>query len=149
MGKTTLLPLDITHLAVITDEVLDLMLHGPNRNSENGEEKKLIPSEKRHIFIDLLRYFRDRYRKNHNLDGPLHDPLAVAVVLDTEGVENMGFEFPGEERFAVEVMLEGEEVGRTVVRRLPEGEMGVRIPRGLDVQRFGGVLEQALAWEMD
>ncbi|PWY93541.1 nucleoside hydrolase [Aspergillus sclerotioniger CBS 115572] len=142
VGKITLLPLDITHMAMVTDEVLDLMLHGPDGNVKG---KRDVPSERRRIFTDLLRWFRAGYKKAQNIDGPLHDPLAVAVILHTEGVEDIGFEFLGEERFEVELVLEGEQVGRTVVRRLPDGEMGVRIPRVLDVQSFWRVLERAVA----
>jgi uridine nucleosidase len=56
------------------------------------------------------------------------------------------------ERFDVKVVTDGThadallgaETGRTVARLLPEGEEGVKIPRGLDVKRFWCVLEECL-----
>ncbi|THW03213.1 Inosine/uridine-preferring nucleoside hydrolase, partial [Aureobasidium pullulans] len=138
--KTTLIPLDVTHLVMIEEEVIELMLHGPSMKP--GSVK---PSESRKIFTDLLKFFRGEYRKIHNLDGPLHDPIAVAVILDEEGVEKVGFNYGDNERFSIDLVLEGEQVGRTVATKLPAGAQGVKIPRGLDVKEFWRVLERALA----
>ncbi|KAL3471358.1 Inosine/uridine-preferring nucleoside hydrolase domain-containing protein [Aspergillus californicus] len=138
--KTTLLPLDVTHLALIEDYVIDLMLNGPP-----GIGTTTAPSKTRVIFTDLLKFFRAVYRKAQNLDGPLHDPLAVAAILDQEGVEDIGFDYRDGERFAIEFVLEGEQVGRTIATPLPPGSEGVRIPRGLNVPEFWRVVERALA----
>ena len=96
---------------------------------------------------------------------PLHDPLAVAVALAGTEHEIEFYDFdPKEkdaaaggarrrERFAVKVVTEGTledafagapgaQTGRTVVRRLEDGEEGVRIPRGLDLRRFWTVIEE-------
>lgn len=90
---------------------------------------------------------------------PLHDPLAVAAVLTGAGDE---YEIPFydanpetgvRERYAVTVVTDGTleeaqaglaETGRTVVRLLPPGEEGVRIPRGLDIPKFWNVLEECM-----
>jgi uridine nucleosidase len=83
----------------------------------------------------------------------------VAVILDgipeheipfydyVEGQEGR------QERYEVSVVTQGThedavkgetQTGRTVVKMLDKGERGVRIPRGLDVQRFWGTLEECL-----
>lgn len=60
---------------------------------------------------------------------------------------------PVRERYEVVVDTDGtheeahaglKETGRTVVRLLPPGEEGVRIPRGLDIPKFWTVLEDCL-----
>ncbi|KAK4865124.1 hypothetical protein LT330_001747 [Penicillium expansum] len=137
-AKTTLLPLDVTHLVLVTEEVLNLMSHGPL------ERKISEPSKMRVIFTDLLKWFRREYKKTQNLDGPLHDPTTVAVILDSEGVENIGFDYRDEERFEIDLVLEGEQIGRSIAKKLPPGSEGVRIPRGLNVPEFWRVLEHAL-----
>ncbi|KAJ5505601.1 Inosine/uridine-preferring nucleoside hydrolase [Penicillium expansum] len=137
--KTTLIPLDVTHLVLIKEEVLDLMKNGPPGQKTNTEAKT------RKIFTDLLKFFRGEYQRIHNLDGPLHDPIAVAVILEDEGVEKIDFDYNGGERFSIDLVLEGEQIGRTVATKLPAGEQGVRIPRGLNVPEFWRVLEGALS----
>ena len=92
---------------------------------------------------------------------PLHDPLAVAVVLDDIGAEEMEFEGLGlgfgvgeeakkemkeEERYTVEVdVSNGEHVGRTMIRRRDENEGGMRIMGNVDVGRFWDVVEECIA----
>ena len=89
----------------------------------------------------------------------------MVVILDMLGIEPMGFRYRApvsrdenlvegsgktergedEERWVVEVVVEGKhsedvkergQLGRTVVRLVEKGQSGVRIPRGLDVERF-------------
>ncbi|KAM3066236.1 Uridine nucleosidase 1 [Clarireedia jacksonii] len=88
---------------------------------------------------------------------PLHDPLAVAVVLDgIVGEEIPFYDFKDDgkrERYEVNVVTEGShrdaqegaETGRTIVKLLPPGEEGVKIPRSLDIKRFWAILEDCLA----
>lgn len=89
---------------------------------------------------------------------PLHDPLAVAAVLTGAGKHEMPFYDAdpvtgSRERYEVTVVTDGtieeahaglKETGRTVVRLLPPGEEGVRIPRGLDIPKFWNVLEECM-----
>lgn len=130
--KTTMIPLDVTHFVLVEDSVLDLMLG----NEPHGQTRK--------IFTDLLRFYRDKYRRIHSIDGPLHDPVAIGAILQEEGLENIGFEYPDAERFSIDVITEGEQLGGTIARKLPTGSEGVKIPRGLDVSEFWRVLERAL-----
>jgi uridine nucleosidase len=79
---------------------------------------------------------------------PLHDPLAVAAAVHPDI-----FDDHGGERFKVEVVTEGVhsvnqsevgELGRTKVTKLPPGEGGCRIPRGVDLNAFWGLIESCL-----
>jgi uridine nucleosidase len=147
--KTTLIPLDVTHLVLATKNVQALLLDG-----KDGKQRTTL----RVMLVALLTFFAKTYAEVFGItEGPpLHDPLAVAAVLDgVAGVEIpfRDFEHKGErERYAVRVVTEGShedaqagaETGRTIVRLLPEGEEGVKIPRGLDISKFWSVLEDCL-----
>lgn len=158
--KTVLIPLDVTHQALATEEVLELLLFGKQGKAEC---KIVVPgrvgkSTLRIILFDLLTFFAKTYAEVFGMvEGPpVHDPLAVAVILDgISGVEIPFFDTIDEngkgrtERYEVEVVTEGtleeaqlgSQLGRTIVRLLPPGEEGVKIPRGLNVKRFWSVLE--------
>ena len=203
--KTTLVPLDLTHLVLATAEVQDLLLHGPRSEGADatGEGSKSSSTsttpEKttaattnasaqapvtasgseafssaalhgqgktklRTMLVQLLNFFADTYSKVFNITAgpPLHDPIAVAAVLtgtDAEipFVESAETETNGSgtggaaERFEVTVVTDGTtdealagktETGRTVVKLLPPGSEGVRIPRSLDIPLFWRVLEE-------
>lgn len=110
---------------------------------------------------DLLTFFAHTYASVFGITAgpPLHDPLAVAVLLSHLNPSNpsptLSFTShephqPAPELFTVTVTTVGKhsvleresgEVGRTVARKLPPGQVGVRIPRGVDVGAFWGVLE--------
>lgn len=89
---------------------------------------------------------------------PLHDPLAVAAVLAGAGEHEIPFYDADpvtgvRERYEVTVVTDGTieeahsglaETGRTVVRLLPPGQEGVRIPRGLDIPKFWNVVEDCI-----
>jgi len=143
--KTTLIPLDVTHLVLADKKIQKLLLTGKS----GKEEGKL-----REMLVELLMFFAKTYNDVFGIaEGPpLHDPLAVAAIL---GAEVPFYDFSKEgrmERFEVVIVTEGThedaangaQTGRTVVRLLPDGEEGVRIPRGLDVPRFWEVLEECL-----
>ena len=124
---------------MITEDVLDLMLYGPD-----PDRTKPITKPRR-IFADLLKFFRGEYRTVYHLDGPLHDPLAVAAILEDEMVESIGYDYNGGETFEIDLVVEGEQRGRTVAKKLPAGTPGLRIPRNLDVDKFWRVMEKALS----
>ena len=90
---------------------------------------------------------------------PLHDPLAVAAILTGTEHEIPFYDYDPKkpegadrrERFSVEVVTEGTledarergtQTGRTIVKLLPPGSEGVRIPRGLDIPLFWKVIEE-------
>lgn len=141
--KTTLIPLDVTHLVLATPEVQTLLLTG---NDGKGETRL------RRMLVELLTFFAATYDREFGISEgpPLHDPIAVAVLLDT--IEELKFDYNGGERYEVVVVTEGShedalsgaETGKTIAKLLPSGDEGVRIPRGLDIQRFWTVIEQCL-----
>jgi uridine nucleosidase len=92
------------------------------------------------------------------LGPPLHDPVAVAAALLGAGEHEIPFfdvdrrlriDSQNLERYKVTVVTEGSQeeamsgaqTGRTIVKLLPPGQEGVRIPRGLDIDRFWFELE--------
>lgn len=141
--KTTLIPLDVSHLVLATPSIQSLLLHSKTGNGE---------TTLRRLLVELLTFFADTYAEVFGIvEGPpLHDPVALAVVLDE--VERLAFDYRGGERYEVSVVTEGShadaqtgaETGKTVVKLLPAGQEGVRIPRGLDVARFWSVVEEGL-----
>jgi uridine nucleosidase len=151
--KIVLMPLDVTHLVLATKDVQSLLLNG-----KGGKSTTVL----RRMLVELLTFFANTYAEVFGItEGPpLHDPLAVAVILDgISEVEIPFYDFDvgsgvdgRRERYEVHVITEGSheeakagaETGRTVVRLLPEGEEGVKIPRGLDVAQFWHVLEDSL-----
>jgi len=79
---------------------------------------------------------------------PLHDPLAVVAAVHPEI-----FDDQGGERFKVDIVTEGVhsvnqsdvgQLGRTKVVPLPAGDGGCRIPRGVDLPKFWGLIEDCL-----
>ncbi|KAK5658803.1 hypothetical protein OQA88_1615 [Cercophora sp. LCS_1] len=160
-AKTTLIPLDVSHLVLATEDVRDLLLYGPGGQKE-GKGKTTL----RIMLVELLMFFAKTYSDVFGItEGPpLHDPLAVAAVLagvgeqheipfcdsDPEGkVNGTG----PRERFEVSVVTEGTyeeamagaKTGQLIVKKLPPGEEGVRIPRNLNIPLFWKVLEECVA----
>jgi uridine nucleosidase len=149
--KIIMIPLDVTHQVLATKEVQALLLEG-----KSGREKSTL----RTMLVELLTFFAHTYAEVFGIvEGPpLHDPLAVAVVLDgVAGAEIPFYDFEKgkkgrKERFKVDVVTDGThedallgaETGRTVVKLLAEGEEGVKIPRSLDTKRFWSILEECL-----
>lgn len=128
-----------------------------------------LPVPQPHTHSHTQQYNRDVFGI---IEGPpLHDPLAVAAVLtgtpweiafydyneneqaDGDEIDAVAAAYRQRERFAVKVITEGthddalhrgSQLGRTVATRLPPGEEGVRIPRGLDIERFWTVMEECV-----
>ena len=82
---------------------------------------------------DLLMFFAATYARmfDMTLGPPLHDPLAVAALMP----EEFGMEFEFEEG-SIEVVLHGEEIGRTIMRR-PEEMADANRHEGLEVLKDG------------
>lgn len=135
--KTTLIPLDVTHQAYATPKVQSMLLNGSHG-----------PTRLRTMFNELLMFFAHKYAEVFGLtEGPpLHDPLAVAVVLSNhpDPEVRIAFQDNGGERWDVDVVLEGEQIGRTVATKANTGE-GVMIPRALDLEKFWSTLESCMA----
>ncbi|KAI1504417.1 Inosine/uridine-preferring nucleoside hydrolase domain-containing protein [Biscogniauxia marginata] len=163
-AKTTLVPLDLTHLVLATAEVQDMLLHGADDGAAEEEKKKDPKKGKttlRTMLVELLNFFAETYRDVFGITAgpPLHDPLAVAAILTGTEHEIPFYDYdpsaagagtPRRERFEVRVVTEGTlsdalggaQTGRTVVKPLPPGSEGVRIPRGLDIPAFWRAVEE-------
>ncbi|KAI0195950.1 inosine-uridine preferring nucleoside hydrolase-domain-containing protein [Astrocystis sublimbata] len=167
--KSTLIPLDLTHLVLATKEVQDLLLTGTYTSTvaeaaeEVHDKEAKAKSTLRQMLVELLMFFAETYRDAFGIvEGPpLHDPLAVAAILAGTTHEIPFYDFdPKEtsgsskqERFEVRVVTEGTmedatdrgaQTGRTIARLLPPGEEGVRIPRGVDIKLFWKVIEECI-----
>ena len=118
------------------------------------------------MLLDLLTFFANTYSTVFGISAgpPLHDPLAVAVLLEAllgDGKRVSGamcFDDRGGERFAVRAVTDGThggdgegtvgaggkvgQVGRTVVEAI-EGQ-GVRIPRAVDLEWFWNEMLEAV-----
>ncbi|KAL3419092.1 inosine-uridine preferring nucleoside hydrolase [Phlyctema vagabunda] len=152
--KIALLPLDVTHLVLASKEVQSSLLYGKAGGSGKGISTLRI------MLVELLTFFANTYAEVFGItEGPpLHDPLAVAIILDgIAGAEIPFYDFKDgstrKERFQVKIATDGTheeaqagtaKTGQTVATLLEEGREGVKIPRGLDVKRFWKVIEDCL-----
>ena len=147
-AKTTLIPLDLTHQVLATRKLRQTLLTGTSftRSSDAAIDM-------RQMFQDLLSFFAHTYSEVYGLtEGPpLHDPIAVAVLLEAVMGPNMRFFDGGGERWHVNIVTDGlhsrneaerGQVGRTVVTKSDHG--GVRIPKSMHVQSFWDVIDRCL-----
>ncbi|KAK8125289.1 uncharacterized protein PG998_001048 [Apiospora kogelbergensis] len=143
-AKTTLIPLDLTHLVLATQDVNELLLYGPNAGVKEGRGK----TDLRVMLVELLNFFAGTYSTDPQsrdafgiVEGPpLHDPLAVAIALIGTDWEIPFYDFDpktaaGErrhERFHVKVetegsledALKGAKTGQTIATLLEPGAEG-------------------------
>lgn len=125
--RFTMVGLNVTHRALVTTAVRERLASTGTRTAAFGDE--------------LLEFF---CRTNDEVfgmpDGPLHDPVAVAVLADPGTVElvhtRLDIELAGTETAgATSVDLGG------MLRREPNAWVAT----GLDVDRFWGLVEQAVS----
>ncbi|KAF9895389.1 Uridine nucleosidase 1 [Aspergillus nanangensis] len=144
-SKTTLITLDLTHQVLASPTVQSRILHGSG-------DPSVPPTVLRQMLFELLTFFATTYETVFGISSgpPLHDPLAVAVVLSTLNPtfakqhhdQTLKFDDRNGERFAVDVVTDGLHgteleltgaLGRSVVAPAPQG---VTIPRGVDLEAF-------------
>jgi pyrimidine-specific ribonucleoside hydrolase len=123
----TLVPLEVTHQALATDEVIDRIA--------------ALDTPVSRVSVALMRYFAHTYREVFGFPAPaVHDPVAVAAVIDEEIVETRDL------NVAIDTASELS-AGRTVVDvyrttgRAPNADVGV----DLAVDRFWDLMLEALA----
>ena len=151
-AKTVLIPLDLTHQVLAVPDVLERLLK-PSL-SEPANKSNL-----RQLLHDLLTFFAHTYATVYGITAgpPLHDPVAVAAVLDAIGAEKLQFEDNGGERWIVDIVTDGAHaahdgtvgeqegvgmVGRAVLKR--SDGAGALVPRGLDVDKFWQLVLEAV-----
>ncbi|KAL3461524.1 Inosine/uridine-preferring nucleoside hydrolase domain-containing protein [Aspergillus heterothallicus] len=147
--KTFLITLDLTHQVLASTDVQSRILHGDG-------DPSTPPTTLRQMLYELLLFFASTYETEFGLTTgpPLHDPLAVAVILSTLNPEfvkgyptkALKFDDRNGERFSVTVITDGLHgtdialvgpLGRSVVVSNPAG---VTIPRGVDLEAFWGLI---------
>lgn len=149
-----MIPLDLTHQVIATQDVQQGLLRKPAKHKDSAHsEVKAATLTLRAMLHDLLIFFGATYADVFGLTSgpPLHDPIAVAVLLiDACHDESLAFDDRGGERWHVDVVTDGQhsdrtdergQVGRTRVRKAEAGQGGVRIPRGMDVKQFWEIIE--------
>lgn len=146
-----MVPLDLSHQVLGTKEVQHTLLYGSDAPLDpSAAETSRTPSRVRALFKEIMVFFASTYAEVFSITAgpPLHDPLAVSAAIYPEI-----FDDKDGERFQVDIVTEGihseiaEEVGqlgRTKVTKLPPGEGGCRIPRGVDLAKFWGSIESCL-----
>ncbi|KAJ5444173.1 uncharacterized protein N7458_008045 [Penicillium daleae] len=149
-AKTTMAALDLTHQVLASQPVQTRILH-------DGSDPSKPPTVIRQILHALLTFFAATYEKVFGLatGPPLHDPLAVAVILSTlnpsfasqHPQEALKFDDRGGERFAVSIVTDGRhgkdvsatgQLGRSIAT--PVAGPGVAIPRGVDLEAFWAMI---------
>lgn len=137
--KTILIPLDVTHQAYAGKSIQQFLLHGKSDGTDS-------PTRLRRMFNELLMFFESTYAEVFGLkEGPpLHDPIAVAALLAdcTDPAVRINFSDGDGERWDVDVVLEGPELGLTVAK---SSDVGIMIPRSLDLTKFWTVLEGCMS----
>lgn len=115
----------------------------------------------RQILHALLIFFEATYEKAFGLTAgpPLHDPLAVAVVMSSlnpilakqHATQALKFDDKGGERFALSIVTDGRhgkdvsvtgQLGRSIAA--PVVGPGVAIPRGVDLEAFWDMILQCV-----
>ncbi|PGH08815.1 hypothetical protein AJ80_07774 [Polytolypa hystricis UAMH7299] len=163
--KTTLITLDLTHQVLATPKVQSLILQAePAQDGDISSDPKSTATILRQILHALLNFFATTYDTVFGLSAgpPLHDPLAVAVLLSNlnhpvggEQKPLLRFDDNDGERFLVNVVIDGQhsrdplivgQLGRTVTTSVPGGKSigGVAIPRGVDVDAFWNIVQDCL-----
>lgn len=122
----SMIGLDVTHQALITDKVME-------RFAEVGSGIGTV-------MVPLLNFFKSRYDEVFHFDyAPLHDPIAVAYVIDPTIIETA-------DAFVEVETMPGICYGRTVCdlegvsRRTANGKVGIK----LDTERFWELLFDTL-----
>lgn len=151
--KTTLIGLDLTHQVLATVSIQERVLKTTRSNASTA-------SDLRRMLFELLVFFAGTYHSSFGMeDPPLHDPLAVAVILSNLNPEYatahpdsvLKFDDKGGERFAVKVVTDGQhgstvdvtgQLGRTIAK--PVEGPGVSIPRGVDTESFWNLVLSCL-----
>ncbi|OGE57637.1 hypothetical protein PENARI_c001G00921 [Penicillium arizonense] len=153
-AKTTIAALDLTHQVLASQAVQTRILHGSIHSTQE-------PTVLRRILHALLTFFAATYEKAFGLatGPPLHDPLAVAVILSTLNPsfankhpdQAITFDDKGGERFDLRIVTDGlhgkdvsvtGQLGRTIAT--PVEGPGVAIPRGVDLEAFWNMILQCI-----
>jgi len=121
----TMVGLNITHQALVTDEVIERIGTIGNTTSAFG--------------VELLRFFSASYQEVEGIPGPLHDPVAVAMVIDRAVASTV--------HTRVDVETKGTQTaGATCVdlHNMLKREPNAHVAMQLDVARFWSLVEDSV-----
>jgi len=120
----TMIPLEVTHTALVNNDVLDRL--------------KKMDSKFSTFIKDLLLFFKDSYLKNFGFnDPPLHDPCAVAYLIKPELFET--------KLCRVDVDTGNSSYGRTNcdIYNLTKLEKNAKVALKMDVKGFWNLIFEA------
>lgn len=159
--KTFLVPLDMTHKAIATKEIIEQVLNENSSNAiSNGESKDISKPNaaqangKRHyvrrMLYELLLFFAHTYESafgdEFKLGPPVHDPLAVAALIPSfvapifPNVPDLNMAVS---RYKLNVILDGEKVGQTV-KVAEDNEYGVQVVEDMNINNFWQIVLESL-----
>lgn len=127
--KTFLVPLDVTHTAIATKEVMARVLNDGSQTV-------------RRMLYELLVFFSDTYLAKFNFtEGPpVHDPIAVAVLIpEYFSDESLDVKYT---RYDIDVVLEGSHLGQTVLTN--PNPSGVAVVESINISRFWDLVMESL-----
>ena len=147
-----MITIDLTHQVFATPQVQSLILQAETEPSGGSPSISKKPTVLRQMLHALLLFFGNTYDTVYGLDTgpPLHDPVAVAVLLSNLNLSQdnaeLRFDDNNQERFLVNVITDGiqgrdpvltGQVGRTVAKAVADPKAGgVAIPRSVDTDKF-------------
>lgn len=135
-GRIVLVPINLTHQVIATADVLQSVQHGPKFDKYTVF---------RQMMYELLTYFATTYKRKFGFkDGPpVHDPLAVAVLLalyDDPDFPDMGFDAY---KANVTVDTEGPTAGKLTVD--PTSDGAVYIVNKINPQMLWDLVYESIA----
>ena len=136
-SKTFLVPLDMTHKAIATSSVQARVLGG----GQTGQPTSTV----RRMLYELLVFFAETYLSKFNFtEGPpVHDPLAVALLIP-EYFPELKTELEVQyKKYKVEVVLDNVHIGQTVLVN-PDPTNGVAIVTNMNIPKFWDLVMNAL-----
>lgn len=124
--KTILCPLNLTHTAIATKQVMDRIIDSDNTSS---------PSNFRKMFHGLFQFFEKAYfdQEGFTTGPPIHDPMTLYPLLELYGWESndvVQFEC---KRMDIDVIedLDSKDVGKLIVKK--EYPLDAQPPQGIRV----------------
>jgi uridine nucleosidase len=81
--RVVMVPLEVTHTAIVTDSILKKIL---NNNNSSGSDSVTHTTLFRRIVVDLLTFFADTYLREFGFENgpPIHDACAIAYTIMPE-----------------------------------------------------------------
>lgn len=153
--KTFLVPLDMTHQAIATKEIIEQVLNEKKSEGKDTSKSENTPLDgKRHyvrrMLYELLLFFAHTYETTFGdqfkLGPPVHDPLAVAALIPSfvapvfPNVPELNMVVS---KYKLDVVLEGERVGQTV-EVAKDNEYGVQVVEGMNIDSFWQIVLESL-----